>query len=221
MVTSGSGVQWVPFGFEDGVKFTGDNLMGSLQMYQAATAMSAMYTAAGDSANATHFSTIASNISSGLDAVFWSSGDGMYHASPISNATNDQIDVGGSALIAYLGLGAHTAAVSSWLVSNIGTIKGNGFIRQSNSNWGTSWGGNQCGRGAGNYDDGYWSYYLQWIAEAIAISSPTAAATLIREYAYSYANVTEYIGVSDIGVTSNLANPMGALAFVRAHPTWF
>lgn len=222
MVTSPSGSEIIPWGFQDGIKFTGDNLMGSLNMYASATAMATMYTVIGDSANATTMTNIASAIASGFEAIFWNGSDGMYHAAA-SGASNDVIDIMGSAYAVYLGLSTHAATVSAYLVSHYSTLTLGGFWRQSSANWPSSWNGNMCGYagggGTGTYDDGNWSVGHEWIYSAMATANPGTAQTMLFDFGqYGHkpngpsANPgLEWVTSAASGVVSNLESPMAAL----------
>ena len=211
---------WVPWGFQDGVEFTGDNLMGSLLYYDASMQMAALYTAAGQSANAAVQAANAAAMKTAISGgALWDSTDGMFYA---SSGSNNQIDVDGSAYAVWLGVasGAQQTAISSYLGTNYSALFVNGLSYQSSMNWATSWGGNQCAHGTGNYDDGTWPIALEWIATALAVSSHSMAVNLITQFAHADSSI-EYVGFSANGASVYYASPNGALAFVRAHPTWF
>lgn len=220
LVNTATGNEWVPWGFQDGVKFGGGtNLMGSLLWYSATTAMATLYTAAGDSTNAATFSAYAAAVASGLDAAFWSSGDTMYHASTGTN--NNQIDVGGSAYAVYLGLGSHASAVSAYLVTNYATLTWKGYWRQSSANWGRLW---PVAPVAGQYDDGFWSVANQWICTAIALTDATAAQTAINDFVGGENMTQEYYN-TDHSVQNasqyNLESSTGPYAYAVLNPSQF
>jgi hypothetical protein len=208
---------WTPWAFYDGVQFTGDNLMGSLAYWQAATQMATLYTAIGDSTNAALFTSDAASIVTGLSTL-WDSTDGMFYA---SSGQNHQIDIG-SAYAVWLGVttGPQTTAISNYLVSNVSTLSKNGAMHTSNTNWATSWGGNQCGNGTGNYIDGAWGTGLYWVAYSMTKTSPSAAVALIATFANSDMG-QETVGATANGKSQDFATPSWAYKFVVDNPTLF
>ncbi len=216
------GEKWIPWGFHDGIENTGNDLMGSLLYYKAARDMASLYTAAGDSANASFFTTEADNIENNLYRL-WNSASGMFFA---TTGQNDQIDILGSAYAVYLDVipAASSTAISNYLVTNFDAITQDGYVRQSPTNWENSWntlGDNQCGRGTGNYDDGYWSVGNEWIATALAVTSSAKAVELITDYSNAPDLSMENFGATSNGFTNNTASVMGALKFVNDNPSLF
>jgi hypothetical protein len=209
LVTVDDGAPWVPWGFNDNAKHTGDVLTGSLFYYQAASALAVLYTIAGDVADAAEMTSRADAISAGLDGL-WNAGAGMYNAGTVKNA---QIDVLGSAFALYLGLpdASKKSAISSYLVSNYATLTSSGYVRQSPSEWGAAW---ACSFSSGAYDNGYWSVGHLWVATALAYTDPQQAEQLIVDYLASPDPSREWIGVGQ-GAAFNLASPMGALRYAR------
>lgn len=205
---------WVPWGFQDGIRSTGANLMGTLLYYKACLDMATMYTANGQAANATTMTNRATTIANNITATLWDSTDGMFYN---AGTNNRQIDILGSAYAIYLGITttAQKNSIASYLVSNYSTLVSKGFIRQSPTNWSFSWNGNQCTRGTGNYDDGFWSVGNEWVTYAIYQNSPSMAYRFVSEFMANSDQTQEYYGTTGNGSTGNLESPMGALAFVN------
>ena len=216
---------WVSWGNQDGVQKTGNDLMGSLLMWRAAKRMAAMYTANGDSANAATMTTYATNIAASLTtaSALWDATDGMFLA---ATGSNNQIDVVGSSFAVYLGFisPAQQTAISQYLVAHYASLTFNGYMRQSPMNWAVSYGGNQCGRGTGSYDDGYWSSFGEWAYYTLNITSPYYAHKLLSDFSNGADLTMEFFdntgtaGVCSGGTgtcTGNLFSPMWAGAVAR------
>ncbi len=212
-VSATAGQQHMPVGFQDGVKFTGANLWGSLLYYEACTKMSILYTANGQGSLATTMTTRASTIASNITSALWDSTDGMFYS---SGGNNRQIDVIGSALAVYLGVASpsQTTAISSYLATNYATLTTKGYIRQSPTNWAFSWAGASTLHAAGNYDNGYWSVGNEWITYALYQNSPALAYKYIAEFQANTDKSQEYYGTTVNGSGNNLESPAGSLAFV-------
>jgi hypothetical protein len=206
---------WIAWGFHDGIESTGDDLMGSLLYYQAEEDMSALYAATGDAADAASFATAAANIKANISTL-WDGTDGMFYA---ATGHNNQIDVLGSAYAVYIGITSpvQTTAISDYLVNNYSSLVANGYVRQSPQNWAYSWGGNECGRGTGNYDDGSWSVGNAWVATAIAETDASLASQFITSFSNNPDMSQEYYGQTSNGATDNLESPMGALGFISSN----
>jgi hypothetical protein len=177
---------WMTFASMDGVQKTGDDLEGSIFYYEGRTAMAAIYTALGNTSAATNATSDAATIAANI-ASLWDSTDGMFYA---ASGQNQQIDIVGSVLAYHFGLttSAENLSISNWLVANIATINNSGFIRMSPSNWANSWqlsSVNQCNMGTGNYDDGYWSEFGGYVAQAIYSVNPFLAQQLLAQYLQS------------------------------------
>lgn len=220
LVSVPDGTPWVTWGFQDNVKKTGLDLMGSLLYWKSATVMAAMYTAAGDSTNATLFSGKASAIAASLGASgpLWDSTDGMYYAATVKN---NQIDVIGSAFAVYLGLtsGAQTTAISSYLVSNYSSLVYQGYVKQSPTQWAYPF---NCTNTSTTYDNAYWSYGNNWVAYAMAQTSTTAAIQLIHDYLNGADPTLEWTNTgTSQGNNYNIASIPPALGFVASRSDLF
>jgi hypothetical protein len=218
LVTISAVHPFVAWGFHDGIVNTGDDLVGSLYMHEAAKAMVTLYTANSDPTNAAIFQTIVTNIESALNttgSVLWDSTDGMYYA---ATTNNHQVDVLGSALAVQLGIasGTQQTAISTYLNAHYATLVIGGFTHQSNANWANTSGGNMCGKNAGNYDDGTWSILNDAVYYALRVNSQSQATQLIADFASSANPTIEWIGSSANGATNNLASPMAAVAVANA-----
>ena len=218
LVTISASHPYVTWGFQDGIVKTGDDLMGSLLMWKAATDMAVLYTANGDSTNAATMTTYATNIAASLttSSSLWDSTDGMFYA---ATGQNNQIDVLGSAYAVYLGFisTAQQIAISTYLNAHYSTLVINGYVHQSPANWAYSAGGNQCGRGTGNYDDGEWSVGNEWVYYALRVNSQTQAQQLVLDFLANADPTKEYYGATLNGATSNLESPMGTGSIVAAN----
>ncbi len=205
---------WVTWGFQESVKKTGDDLMGSLLYYKAARDLSYLYTQSGDSTNATFFTNEANDIQNNISVALWDSTDGMFYA---ASANDKQIDIIGSAYAVFLGVAnsSQTTAISNYLVNNYDTLSYNGFMRQSPTAWGTTWSGSAVS------DDGYWSVGNQWIAYAMAQTSTLAAKKLIMDFTNGPDPMMEFYGrMTYSGCTNNLESPLWALPYA-ANTTMF
>ena len=210
---------WTSWGFQDGIQKTGDDLMGSLLYYKASVDLSFLYTTIGDTTNATFFTDEANDIADNI-SVLWNASEGMFHA---ATGQNDQIDILGSSYAVYVNITnqTQTTAISNYLVNNYATIVSNGFIRESPQNWTYTWGGNMCGREAGNYDDGYWSVGHEWVATAIQKTNEAQAVQFIADFSNNADMSMEYYGATLNGATNNLPSPMGALKFASDNENLF
>jgi len=219
LVTIPAAHPYVAWPFHDGIVNTGLDLMGSLQLYQTATAMATMYTANSDATNATAMTLIATNIKNSLNTTgspMWDGANGLYFAASINN---NQDDILGSAFALYLGIptGAMQTAISSYLVTNYTALTaGTGYIHQSPSNWANSVGGNQCTKGTGNYDDGRWSVGNEWVWTALNYTSQAQSLQFMVDFNANADPTQEYYGASLNGATSNLESPMGNAAIAYA-----
>lgn len=207
---------WIPFGNEDGIQFTGDNLLGSVMYYYGRTAMAQLYTIIGDSTHATAATADAALVKSNISAL-WDSTDGMFYS---SLGQNNQIDIFSSAFAVWTGITTdpENTAIANYLITNYNTITTAGYVRQSPINWSNSYtlaGQLQCGRGVGNYDDGYWSSSTGWVAYAIAKVSITQARQIITDYLTATDPTIEWIGQNpvNVGATENMMSVLG--------PMWF
>lgn len=219
LVNIPNGQEWVPWGFQDNVKFGGGvNLMGSLGFYASTKAMATLYTAAGDPTNAAIFTAFASGVASNIEASFWNSGDGMYHAATGSN--NNQIDIDGSTYACWLGLSTHCSTISAYLVTNYASLTYQGFWRQSNTNWGRDW----QSKPAGSYDDGFWSVANQWIEYTEALGSLSQAKTDWLNFLGATNTSQEWYNQDHSttgGSLQNLESPAGNYAWATANPSIF
>ena len=192
----GTSTSWISVGYEDGIKKTGDDLAGSVMYASSAYIMAQLYTAIGDSTNAATFTTDGNSIKTSLQGgALWDSTDGMFYA---ASGLDNQIDIPYSAAASYFGIAStvQIAAIGAYLNTNYASItnSGKGYIRASPTNWASSWGGNQCGLGTGNYLDGYLSAWHQWVGYALAQASVTKARQLITDYLTYSDGTVQWIG---------------------------
>ena len=217
--------EWVPWGFQDAVRQTGNVLMGSLLYYKASLDMAALYTANGDTTNATFFTNEADDIKSNISTL-WDGTDGMFYA---ATGRCHQIDIEGSSYAVYLGITTTEQAtdISNYLVANYSTLTLNGFIRQSPQNWEFSYAigsRNGGGQAPGAYDDGYWSVANEWVATALKVTSPSTAVQFITDFSNNSDMTMEFHGSGssgNMGFTSNLESPMGAYKFYSDYSSIF
>lgn len=214
--------QWVPWGFQDMVRKTGDDLMGSVLFYKTATDMAALYKAVGDRANAAVFAARAARIRSSLPEL-WNPAAGMFYA---ATGQDKQIDIEGSAYAVYVGAAsaAEAAAISQYLVQNYEKLTMRGYMRQSPEDWAQCYfiHGGACLYGPGQYDNGAWSVANGWIAATLAKTSPALALRFITEFANGADPTQEYWAWSGAkapraGQTSNLESPTGALSYANEY----
>ncbi len=214
--------QWIPWGFQDMVRKTGDDLMGSLLYYQASKDMAALYTANGDATNATFFTNEANNIQNNISTL-WDATDGMFYA---ATGQDHQIDIEGSAYAYYVGIttDAQATSISNYLVNNYATLTSGGYIRQSPQDWAYSYyiNGGASIYGSGQYDNGRWSVANEWVADALMKTSSSKAVQFITDFANGPDLKREYFGVSAAnGMANNLESPMGAYKFYNDNSSLF
>jgi hypothetical protein len=221
-----AGDEWVPWGFQDMVRKTGDDLMGSVLYYQAAIDMALLYKAVGDVHNAAVFTVHADRIRGSLSEL-WDSGTGMFYA---ATGQNKQIDIEGSAYAVFVGAAsaAQTMAISTYLVNNYDKLTMKGDMRQSPADWAQCYyiHGGACAYGPGQYDNGAWSVANGWIAYTLAKTKPALAVKFITDFANSTDPTQEYwawVGAKPplSGQTTNLESPSGALSFVTENARLF
>lgn len=210
---------YTPWAGMDGVQFTGDNMFASVHYYRGMLRMAELYTLIGDSTNAAWATAQAAIISNNI-ASLWDATDGMFYA---SSGQNHQIDIFGSSYAVAVGLATPTqsTAISNWLATNYSSIVLRGLVRQSNANWAVSWGGNQCGRGTGNYDDGHWGYGVGFVAVALAYANPASAVRLLNENVLGSSTLENIGRAAANGASSNMSSPQGLVKFVNDNPGLF
>ena len=126
-----AGDQWVPWGFQDMVRKTGDDLMGSVLYYQAATDMVLSHKAVGDNRDAELFAAHAGQIRSSLSEL-WDSGTGTNEG----YGQNRQIDIEGSAYAVFVGASVSQQRRSApHLIKNYDTLTMKGYMRESPMDW--------------------------------------------------------------------------------------
>jgi hypothetical protein len=236
------GDEWVPWGFHDMVRTTGDDLIGSLFYYEDSLDMAALYNTEGDTTDATFFTNEANNIKNNISTL-WDSTDGMFYA---ATGQNHQIEVDGSAYAAYLStlpgdLGIITQAqatdISNYLVNNYTALTaGSGYIRQSPADWAycyaisNSGTGSGCRYSSGQYDNGLWSVANEWVANTLKITSPSQAVQFITDFSnnpnigqewYNYSNSGSSYSYSPAGAASNLESPLGSFGFISNNSSLF
>ncbi len=220
--------EWVPWGFQETARFTGDVLNGSVFYWMGASSLSRLYSKIGDTANATKYLTIANQIktSLGTSSELWSAASGMFFA---ATGQNKQISVWISALAVSCGLvtGAQATAISTYIVTNYNALTHKGYIRPSNVNWsitGHLLADNSYGAAytPGFYQDGYWSVANKWVLDAIALTNQSKAV----EYASDILETPNFTMErwDNIGGTPTVSgnygmivSPSGTLEFVRNH----
>jgi hypothetical protein len=221
-----AGDEWVPWGFQDMVRKTGDDLMGSLLYYQAATDMAALYKAVGSSSDASPFTAQAEKIRANLSGL-WNPATGMFNA---ATGQNRQIDIEGSAYAVYVGAASASegTAISTYLVRNYDKLTTRGYMRESPQDWAQCYyiHGRACNFGPGQYDNGAWSVANGWIAYTLAKTNPSQAVQFITDFANSSDPTQEYwpwFGAKPplSGQTSNLESPSGALHYVTENASAF
>lgn len=217
LVSAGSaGTEYATWGFQDAVKKTGADLMGSLLCYQADLALVTLYTAIGNTAQASAYQTNATAIANDLTGVLWNSGAGMFNA---ASGTNAQIDVNGSALAVWLGIASvsQTASITAYLNTNAGTLFNSyGYVRQSPTNWASEW------AGSSNYDSNYWSWGNRWVLYAIKQANSSTAVTHATNFANAANTTAEYyVSNTPGGAANNLESPVGTMAFIADYPSLF
>jgi hypothetical protein len=229
LVTITPGSEWIPWGFQEEARFTGDVASASIMLYRAYNAMATLYSAAGNSSAAAAALASANLIASNISEL-WDSTNGMFYGASIQNR---QIDILASAMAVYSGIASSSqqTAISSWLVSNYSAITHLGFVRQSKGDWSTYGtlitGGPPYGSvyGPGQYQNGYWAVGDRWIMQAMAQKSNSSAVQLVTDY---LTNPNPLIEWMDVGNNSpgdacsvNLESPMGVSDFITAYPSLF
>ncbi|WP_158750420.1 hypothetical protein [Acidobacterium sp. S8] len=221
-----AGDQWVPWGFQDMVRKTGDDLMGSVLYYQASIDMVLLYKAVGDAQDAALFAARAGRIRASLSEL-WDSGTGMFYA---ATGQNKQIDIEGSAYAVFVGAANATqiTAISTYLVNNYDKLTMKGYMRESSTDWAQCYyiHGGACSFGPGQYDNGAWSVANGWIAYTLAKTKPSLAVKFITDFANSTDPTQEYWAWTGAkpplsGQTTNLESPSGALSYVRGNARLF
>jgi hypothetical protein len=221
-----AGDQWVPWGFQDMVRKTGDDLMGSVLYYQAATDMALLYKAVGDNKDAALFAAHAGQIRGSLSEL-WDAGTGMFYA---ATGQNKQIDIEGSAYAVFVGAASasQTKAISTYLVNNYDKVTMKGYMRESPMDWAQCYyiHGGACSFGPGQYDNGAWSVANGWIAYTLAKTKPSLAVKFITDFATSTDPTQEYWAWAGAkpplsGQKSNLESPSGALSYATENAQLF
>ena len=221
-----AGDEWVPWGFQDMVRKTGDDLMGSVLYYQAATDMVLLYKAVGDTPNAALFAAQAGKIRTSLSEL-WDSSTGMFYA---ATGQNKQIDIEGSAYAVYVGAAgtSQMTAISNYLVNNYDKLTTRGYMRESPKDWAQCYyiHGGACSFGPGQYDNGAWSVANGWIGYTLAKTKPSLAVRFITDFANSTDPTQEYWAWAGAkpplaGQIANLESPSGALSYATENARLF
>ncbi len=218
--------QWVPWGFQDMVRKTGDDLMGSVLYYQAAADMVLLYKAVDDKPDAALFAAHAGKIRASLSEL-WDSGTGMFYA---ATGQNKQVDIEGSAYAVYVGAATalEITAISTYLVNNYDKLTTKGYMRESPTDWAQCYyiHGGACSFGPGQYDNGAWSVANGWIGYTLAKTKPSLAVKFITDFSNSTDPTQEYWAWAGAkpplsGQTTNLESPSGALNYATENPRLF
>src|SRR3984957_7996441 len=165
------------------VRMTGDDLMGSVLYYQAATDMALLYKAVGDNKDAVLFAANAGQIRGSLSEL-WDAGTGMFYA---ATGQNKQIDIEGSVYAVFVGAASasQTKAISTHLVNNYDKLTMKGYMRESPMDWAQCYyiHGGACSFGPGQYDNGAWPVANGWIGYALAKTNSSLAVKFITDFA--------------------------------------
>jgi hypothetical protein len=221
-----AGDQWVPWGFQDMVRKTGDDLMGSVLYYQAAIDMVLLYKAIGDKKDAALFAEHAGQIRSSLSEL-WDSSTGMFYS---ATGQNKQVDIEGSAYAVFVGAASasETKAISTYLVNNYDKLTMKGYMRESPIDWAQCYyiHGGACAFGPGQYDNGAWSVANGWIAYTLAKTNSSLAVKFITDFSNSTDPTQEYWAWAGAkpplsGQKSNLESPSGALSYATENAQLF
>ena len=218
--------QWVPWGFQDMVRKTGDDLMGSLLYYQAANNMASLYKVVGNNADASLFTAKAGKIRANISEL-WDPASGMFYA---ATGQDKQIDIEGSAYAVYIGAAtaSEMTAISTYLRKNYDKLTIMGYMRESPKDWAQCYyiHGGPCSFGPGQYDNGAWSVANGWIAYTLAKTTPSLAVKFVTTFANSIDPTQEYWAWAGAkpphsGQTFNLESPSGALSYVIENASLF
>ena len=226
-----SGSEYATYAFEDGVASNGNVSMGSALQLQADIEMYTMYTAIGDSANATTFQTDANQIIASLtsSSALWHSATGQFYA---ATGANHQDSVTASSFLFWLDSqwpswnildSTQRTAISNNFATNYSSlVNAHGFVRQSPSNWGQTF-ASGCGYGTGRYDDAYWSHGNKWFAKALELQgSPyTKTNQLIQDFLNGPSPTAEWEGTDALGAQNNLESPSWLLGYAWPSAQYF
>lgn len=180
-VTAGDTTYWIPWGFGEMRRDSGDVMQGSCMLWEASKAMRTLYLAAGDTTKAGEMDAWMSTLQAGIRSQLWNEASGMFFA---ATEQNQQIDIPGSAYAVYLGIptAEQSSSVSDWLALNYRRVSYKGYIRQSPENFeyafrigGTTHAYPSC--------DMFWSVFHMWVAEALLVNSSEAAVRVVTDYA--------------------------------------
>jgi hypothetical protein len=234
-----AGDERASWGFEDGVRHTGKVAIDCVFFIKAAQTMALLYGLAGNSAAATTWNTTAATAQTSI-LTLWDSTDGMLYSDSGNNSTN--IDICASVWAYHWSVlpASNLTAISNWVGNNFASVVSTsgpaiGFIRQSPTLWTFTgvltgsggapygaYGAGTNGKGAGTYDDGYWTWHYQGFMEALVASRPDLAVQLNQYFNAAPDKTMEYyasvVTTPANGFTSNLESPMGPLATVAEFP---
>lgn len=188
LVVVNPGDEWVANGYREQGRFTGDDAFGSSTMAIVDRELAIVAAAAGDTTNASFYSTDYTNVTASLPTLI----DPSSHMLLGGSIQNNQIDIFSSVLAVYNELlsPSQETAISSWLVTNYASYTYRGFVKEMaapcsvvgtiGTSGGPPYGPNgtptsyQCG--------GYWGLLSGWTAYAIAKTNPTLASQMVQSF---------------------------------------
>lgn len=221
------GDEWVCFGFQEDIRFTG--LLGTcaMQNYQVDIEAATLFGAAGLTSLQAKYSSQAATIlaSLGTSSPLWDAADGMFYGGTIQDR---QIDTTASVLAVQYGIAtaAQRTAISAYLSSNAATVFLNGYMKQSNMDFATvgalltsggpPYNATDPRDGSGCYQrGGFWSHMNRGAIEALNVSFPAAAKAYLQAFQTNNDPTMEYYSPNCVnggpqhGFTNNLESPVG------------
>lgn len=227
LVTVNAGDEYVPFAFQEYMRFTGDNATASVFLARASQLMGLMYLAAGDSVNAATFNADYTVITQAIQANMIDSSTGLLWA---SLGQNKQDDILASSLFTYYeqGTSAQESAIAANFNANFSTYTLFGNVWQSPLPWALvgsipAGGGSPYGSSPYNgsqYEGGYLNLHAGWFAYALAKANPAQVQTFLAQVVQSPDPTIEFVNRDGSfgGTTPNLESPMGPLDAATKFP---
>lgn len=232
LVTVNAGNEYVAgMEFMEYMRKTGDDANASVWYAVVCQKLSAIATAAGDTANATFFTTEANNVIAGIKSTLIDPTSGLLKAATGQCSSN--LDVVSSSLACFYELltPAQELKIANYFLTNYSTlVNASGYILQSPTAWEVV-GYIPVGGGAPydaspftatQYQGGYWSFHFPWFAYTLAKVSLSKVAELLNTFLNGADPGTEYFnqGVSTpAGTTPNLESPSGAKLTMDLFPS--
>lgn len=179
----------IGWGFQDDIVSTGYEAMTSMMRFRALNQLSEMATAAGETSNATAYSTEAALIPASLETQLY---DGTVHLFHNASTQNTQHSVMASAFAVVQNCVSSTvkaqicAKLLAGLPGNADDLAGKGFVQNGqishlplNETWSVVRGSHP----AGTYQEGgYWAVGTGWVYQAVALVDLGQANTLLQSY---------------------------------------